>query len=178
MASRAPVTTATSKETHSMFKLIALLIFSLVVALPQRVVTGDDPDQSVDPEMQRQEIINLERETARAIMLNNGTFFRRVYAEDFSGTLSHGQVVDKARFIAEVQNDAVHYQTFLAADIKVKLFQETAIATCLWSARGFYKGQVVETQMRVTHVYINSPRGWHAVAGQNTQLPPFTPTPL
>lgn len=161
-----------------MIKTISLLALALFFTPSLNSQDPDNPDAPPNPEMQRQEIINLERETARAIMLNNGTFFRRVYSEDFSGTLSRGQAVDKIQFINEVQNSPVRYQAFNASDIKVRLFQETAIATCLWSSRGIFKGQEIETQMRVTHVYINGPRGWHAVAGQSTQLPPYTPNPL
>jgi Domain of unknown function (DUF4440) len=129
-------------------------------------------------EMQRAEIVNLERETARAIMLNNATFFRRVYGEEFSGTLSQGQTIDKTRLINEVQNSGARYQSFTASDIQVKLFQETAIATSLWTARGSYQGRQLDTQMRVMHIYVNSPRGWHVVAGQTTPLPPYGPHPL
>jgi Domain of unknown function (DUF4440) len=162
--------------------LLALALF-LTPALnsqqPYDPCNPDNPD-AVRPnqEMQRAEIVNLERETARAIMLNNGTFFRRVYGEEFSGTLSQGQTIDKTRLINEVQNSGARYQSFSASDIQVKLFQETAIATCLWSSRGTYQGRQIEMQMRVMHVYVNGPRGWHVVSGQNTPLPPYGPHPL
>ena len=146
------------------------------------VLNSQDPyapdDNPPNPEMQRQEIINLERETARAILLNNGTFFRRVYADDFAGTLSHGQTVDKTHLINEVQNGGARYQSFNASDIQVRIFRETAVATCLWTARGLFRGQQSDSQMRVMHVYINGPRGWHVVAGQTTPLPPYTLQPL
>jgi ketosteroid isomerase-like protein len=131
-----------------------------------------------NPEMRRQEVVNLERETARAILLNNGTFFRRVYSDDFAGTLSHGQTVDKNHFINEVQNSGAKYQSFNASDIQVRFFQETAVATSLWTSRAIFNGQQIEMQMRVMHVYINGPRGWHVVAGQNTPMPPYTAHPL
>ena len=162
--------------------LLALALF-LTPALnsqqPYDPCNPDNPD-AVRPnqEMQRVEIINLEKETARAIMLNNATFFRRVYSEDFSGTLSHGQTVDKIRLINEVQNSGARYQSFTASNTQVRIFQETAVATSLWTSRGTYEGHQIETQMRVMHVYINSPRGWHVVAGQTTPLPPYGPHPL
>jgi hypothetical protein len=56
-------------------------------------------------DLQRQEVIALEKETARAIQLGDATFFRRVYSDEFSGVLSHGQSVDKAGMIAAVQSD-------------------------------------------------------------------------
>ncbi len=162
-----------------MWRHIPVLALTLVIT---PVLNSQDPyapdDNPANPEMQRQEIINLERETARAILLNNGTFFRRVYAEDFAGTLSHGQTVDKAHLINEVQNGGAHYQSFNTSDIQVRIFRETAVATCLWTSRGFFRGQQSDAQMRVMHVYINGPRGWHVVAGQTTPLPPYTPQPL
>src|SRR5260370_42629476 len=65
-----------------------------------------------DPELQRQEGIALEKEAARAIQLRNPTFFNRVYSEDFSGNLSHGEPVDKARLIAAVPAPALKSWSF------------------------------------------------------------------
>ena len=168
-----------------MFRTISLLALALFLTPAPNLQQAYDPCNPDNPdavrpnqEMQRAEIVNLERETARAIMLNNGTFFRRVYGEEFSGTLSQGQTIDKTRLINEVQNSGARYQSFSASDIQVKLFQETAIATCLWSSRGTYQGRQIEMQMRVIHVYVNGPRGWHVVSGQNTPLPPYGPHPL
>jgi uncharacterized protein DUF4440 len=132
----------------------------------------------VDPELQRQEIVSLERETARAIQLNNGSFFRRVYSEDFAGTLSHGQTVNKAQWVGLIESGSVKYQSFIASDIKVRFFQDLAIATCLWSSRSIIKGQTVSYEMRTIHVYLNGASGWHAISGQNTSLPPDVSQPL
>jgi hypothetical protein len=159
-----------------MTKLIPFLAITLLLT---PALNSQDPDDSPpNPEMQREEIVNLEREAAHAILQNNGTFFRRVYAEDFSGNLSHGQPVDKTHFINEVQNGGAKYQSFNVSDIQVRLFRETAVATCLWTSRALYKGQLIDTQMRTMHVYINGPRGWHVVAGLITPLPPYTNHPL
>ncbi len=108
-----------------------------------------------DPEMQRQEIVSLEKEAARAIQSSSGTFFYRVYSDDFAGTLS-----------------------FIASDIKVRVFRETAVATCLWSARSIGKGQRISSQIRAVHFYVNTPGGWHVVSGQATNLPPDVHQPL
>jgi len=161
-----------------MKRLMLAITLLITPALNSQDPYAPPDDNPVNPEMQREEIVILEREAAHAIMQNNVTFFRRVYAEDFSGTLSHGQTVDKIHFINEVQNGGARYQSFNASDIQVRLFRETGVATCLWTSRVFFKGQTVDTQMRAMHVYINGPRGWHVVAGQITPLPPYTSHPL
>ena len=157
-----------------MYKLAALLLVGLALNFGWQ--EQDEPPPN--PEMQRQEIINLEHEAARAIQTNTGTFFRRVYSDDFSGTMSHGQPVDKTSFINAVQTYEVKYDGFNASDINVRLFKDTAVATCLWTARGAFREQKFNSQMRVIHVYINTPRGWRVVAGQITLLPPGGQLPL
>ncbi len=167
-----------------MYKLSALLILGLAL-----VPSSQEPGQSLSPEqamrlqaaqeeMQRQEIANLEHEAAHAIQLSDGTFFRRVYSDDFSGTLSHGQIVNKSLFLDAVLTRDVKYDAFNASDVNIRIYQDAAIATCLWSARGTFNGQHFSSQMRVMHVYVNTPRGWRAVAGQITLLPPGAQQPL
>jgi|SRR4029077_21090896 ketosteroid isomerase-like protein len=126
-----------------------------------------------DPEVERQEIFNLEREAAHAIQLSDATFFRRVYSDDFAGTLSRGEPVNKASFINAVQSTAIKYEAFIASDIKIHIYRDTAVATCLWSSRGSVKGQSVSSQMRVIHIYVKGGSGWKVVAGQNSPLPPY-----
>ena len=131
-----------------------------------------------DPEVQRQEIISLEREAARAIQQSSATFFHRVYSDDFAGTLSHGQQISKDQWIAAVVSPSVKRESFNVSDIKVRVFQETAIATCLWSSKFFVNGQSFSSQIRAMHVYVNTPSGWHVVSGQTTNLPPDVQQPL
>ena len=119
----------------------------------------------------QEELVNLERETARAMQWNNGTLFRRIYGDDFIGILPTGQVKDKTGWIASIENSGIKYTSFIASDIRVRMFQDTAIVTCLWSARGTRDGQPLSKQLRVTHVYIYGQRGWQAIASQETLLP-------
>lgn len=141
----------------------------------QRCITSS---HWADPEVQRQEIISLEKEAARAIQLKNGTFFRRVYGDEYAGTLSHGQQVNKTQWIQAIETSGVKYDSFNASDIKVHIFQDIAIATCLWSARFVNRGENLNAQIRAMHVYVNTPNGWHVVSGQSTNLPPDIQQPL
>jgi hypothetical protein len=170
-----------------MFKFAAALAIGLTLspswqepenwrqACMRRCVTSPIPG---DPEVQRQEIVSLEKEAARAIQQNSGTFFRRVYSEDYAGTLSHGQQVNRAQWIDAVESPSVKRESFSVSDIKVRIYQDMATATCLWSSRFTINGQRYSTQFRAIHVYINTPRGWHVVSGQATNLPPDVQQPL
>lgn len=173
-----------------MIKFAAISAAAVVVLLAQgsaqkdeRAAERDDcirrcVTQPLDPELKRQEIVSLEREAGHAIMLRNSSYFRRVYSDDFSGTLSHGELVNKAQWIALIDSDAVKYESFVTSDIKVQIYQDIAIATCLWSSRFTRKGQHFGHQMRVIHVYLNGAGGWHVLSGQITNLPPDLGQPL
>ena len=118
-----------------------------------------------------EEIVNLERETTRALQLGNATFFRRVYSDEFVGTGLYGQVMDKSAFVAAIETSEVKYSSFLVSDVKVRIYDDTAVVTCLWTARGTARGRSFSRQSRVTRVYHNGARGWKVIASQETLLP-------
>ena len=124
-----------------------------------------------EKEVKQDELVNLEKDTARSLQLNSAMLFRRVYGEDFVGILPTGQVLDKAGWIASVENSGTQYSSFIASDVRVRMFEETAVVTCLWSSHGTKNGRAFSRQSRVTHVYIWGQRGWQAIAGQETLLP-------
>ncbi len=118
-----------------------------------------------------EELLNLERETARALQLSNATFFRRVYSDEFVGTGLYGQVMDKSALVASVETSQVKYSSVIASDIKVRIFENAGVVTCLWTARGSVGGHPLSRQSRVTRVYLYGSRGWKVIASQETLLP-------
>jgi ketosteroid isomerase-like protein len=50
--------------------------------------------------------------------------------------------------------------------------------TGLWSLRASVKGQSLNSQMRVMHIYVKGGNGWRVVAGQASALPPYIQQPL
>jgi ketosteroid isomerase-like protein len=158
-------------------KKLAALLFVVVafVLVPQSraqaPTAAELRELAKEKEVKQEELVNLETESARAIQWNNGTIFRRIYGEDFVGILPTGQAKDKAGWIASIENNNIKYTSFVASDIHVRMFQDTAVVTCLWSSRGTQNGRAFSRQYRVTHVYIYGQRGWQAVAGQETLLP-------
>jgi ketosteroid isomerase-like protein len=150
--------------------ILATLAF-LLVPCSRAQTSAELRELAKEKEVKQEELVNLEKETARAMQWNNGALFRRVYGEDFVGILPSGQIMDKAGWIATVENSSTKYSSFLATDIRVRLFEETAVVTCLWSSRGTRDGRTFSRQLRVTHVYIYGQRGWQAIASQETLLP-------
>lgn len=167
-----------------MTKLFLAIMMAFLLLVPARCGPAQTPQRPMTPaelrelqeaakekEIKEEELTNLEKETARAIQWNTGTFFRRVYGEDFEGILPSGQVLNKIAWISSVESSNIKYSSFVASDIRVKMFEETAVVTCLWSARGTRDGKAIARQSRVTHVYVYGQRGWQAIASQETLLP-------
>jgi ketosteroid isomerase-like protein len=174
------------QEAGAMRKVAIMLAIGLVLSpawsaqtrLQSQCMERCMTEQQEDPDVQRAEIVNLEVEAAHAIRLGDAAFFHRVYADDFNGTLSHGEVVSKTAFINAVQSGQFKYEAFSASDIKVRIYRDTAVATCLWSSRATFKGQSLSNQMRVMHIYLNGGNGWKVLAAQASALPPYTASAL
>lgn len=128
-------------------------------------------EQAARAEQGRQELVNLENETVRALQLSNATFFRRVYSDEFVGTDLYGEVMDKSVLLTGIETSQVKYSSFLSSDIKVRIFENAGVVTCLWTAKGTVGGRPFSRQSRVTHVYLYGSRGWKVIASQETLLP-------
>jgi hypothetical protein len=157
-----------------------IFILSLIICLLQvpsldaqttQLSAAELRQRAADEEMKRQELVTLQNETVRAMQMNNTAFFRRVYSDDYSGTIPGGRILDKTALINLVQTSAMKYTTFLVTDVRVRIYENTAIVICLWSSRGTAEGRNFVRQSRVTTVYVYGLRGWSAVASQETLLP-------
>jgi len=151
--------------------LAVLAIFIAPCSHAQNLSAAERRELAKEKEAQQEELVNLEKETARALRSNNGAFFRRVYGDDFVGTRPSGQVLDREGWIAAIENSTAKYSSFVVTDIRVRLFEQTAVVTCLWSSRGSEGGHNFSRQWRVIHVYVLGQRGWQPIASQETLLP-------
>lgn len=144
--------------------LTAMLMWTGMVR-PQE--PGEIPQ---NPETQRQELINLEMENARAIKLHNSTFFRSAYSEDFRGVSRYGEVLNKAAVVREIETMPQEFDSVVSTDAQVRMFRDTASVLSLRSEVGRTNGKRFYNQYRVLRVYINTPRGWRIVSQLETML--------
>ena len=140
-------------------------------ARAQQKTPAELREEAAQAEMHREELVLLERENGHAVQLGNPSFIQRVYGDDFAGTSDQGQVLNKTSLIKEVLNTDIHYKSVVVSDIRVRFFQDTAVAQSLWSMLGTQEGRPFSRQKRVIHVYVNGGRGWQLVAAQQTVLP-------
>ena len=153
--------------------LLAMLVWFPAVLLAQ-LSQAQKKDRLITAEMEVEgvELVALEKETAHAMALNNSSFFQRVYNDDYIGAAPTGEILDRSRLVASIQNSTATYSSFIASDINVRIYGPTAVVTCTWSTRGVDNGHNFSRQYRVIHVYTNNRvGGWKVVAGQQTLIP-------
>jgi len=147
-----------------------LALFLILFLLPGPHLYAQEPEPPANPELERQELINLEKENATAVKLHNSTFIKSVYSEDFHGVSRYGEVVDKAEFVKEIQTLPYQFDSVVSTDNKVHVFRETATVLSLRSEVGRLNGKKFYNQYRVLRIYINTPRGWKVVSQMETML--------
>ena len=153
--------------------LLAALLFSPAL-LSAQLSSAQRKDRAIaaDVEMGAEELVTLEKEAAHAMVLNNPSFFQRIYSDDYVGTASTGETLDRTALVASIQTSNTRYSSFIATDIHVRVYGPTAVVTCTWSTRGVQNGHTFARQYRVIHVYLsNRAGGWKVVAGQETLMP-------
>lgn len=151
--------------------LAGIFIFPAFLSA-QQLSSRKERAVAAEVEVEAQEVVVLEKETAHAMALNNASFFQRVYSDDYLGTAPSGETMNRARLVNSIQSSAIKYTDFIATDIHVRIFGPTAVVTCTWSTRGVQDGHNFAKQYRVIHVYLNNVTGgWKVVASQETVLP-------
>ena len=151
-----------------MKKLILCLAACFFCAGIARAQEPDEPPPNL--EMQRQELVNLELENARAIKLHNPTFFRAAYSEDFHGVSRYGEVVNKPGLIRELQALTQEFESVVSTDPQVRMFRDAAYVLSLRSEVGRTNGKKFYNQFRILRVYVNTTRGWRIVSQLETKL--------
>ena len=127
---------------------------------------------ALELDLDSQELVTLEKETAHALSLNNSSFFDHVYSDDYVGTAATGEIRDKSALVATIQHSSARYSNFLVTNINVRVYGPSAVVTCTWTTRGVQDGRDFARQYRVIHVYVNNHAGgWKVVAGQETMMP-------
>jgi len=148
-----------------------VLLYMAVGLLFAGVLRAQEPEEPPpNLEMQRQELVNLELENARAIKLHNPTFFKAAYSEDFYGVSRYGEVVNKTKLIHDLETSPLEFDSVVSSDTQVRVFRDAAYVLSLRSEVGHANDKKFYNQFRILRVYVNTPRGWRIVSQLETKL--------
>ena len=140
--------------------IIAALVLSAVssaIAQQQSAKTRDAA--STEQAVQQQDQVRIRAQiTADTIAL------RRIYADDFLGIGPTGVVRTKADVIADFTTHALRYQSITTADVRVRVYGNTAVETGRSTMVGQDRGKDVPRDNRFTRVWVMTHGRWQLVA--------------
>ena len=141
-------------------RIIVALVLSAVgtaIAQQQSVRTRDaaGPEQAVQQQ---------DQERIRAQINADTVALRRVYADDFLGIGPTGVVRNKTEVIADFTTHALTYQSITTAEVRVRVYGNTAVETGRSTMVGQDKGKDVPRENRFTRVWVMTDGRWQLVA--------------
>jgi ketosteroid isomerase-like protein len=117
-----------------------------------------------------QELIKLENEWADAWVKRDVAFFDRIIADDYTWTSPWGEVWTKAQDLALVKSGQDVIKSWVLADMKVRVYGDTAVVTGRNTIKETYKGEDVSGQNRWTHTWVKSAGRWQCVAAHSSEI--------
>lgn len=138
---------------------IALLMLTATFGFGQKKSGGDE-----------QMLMKIEQEMADALVKGDAAVLDKYVAENGSFTDPGGAVSNKAQFLAMIKAGDLKMQSSKIEDMKVQMFDDTAVVTYRTVDKGTYKGTDISGNYRWTDVFVKTKGKWQAVAGQGTRI--------
>jgi ketosteroid isomerase-like protein len=141
---------------------IALLSF----AFGQSVIQQESGNSKSEQEV-RQAI-----EKYRAALLRHDIpALEQIWADDYFFVNASGEMLSKAQRLSNLKSRATTFESINEEEeLKVRIHQNTAVATSRVTIKGQYSGQRTGGQYRSIHVWVKGSTGWQLIANQLTAL--------
>ena len=111
-----------------------------------------------------QAVQQQDQERIRAQISADSVALRRIYADDFFGIGPTGVVRNKAEVIADFTSHALTYQSITTAEVRVRVYGNTAVETGRSTMVGQDRGKPVPRDNRFTRVWVMTAGRWQLVA--------------
>jgi ketosteroid isomerase-like protein len=135
-------------------------------------VARKTPNPYFVPESVMQEqLLKLEKDFAQAVISNDANAVDGFLADDWVIVDPDGAIIDKARFLGIIKSGVLSHETMESADLRVRLYRNTAVVTGLTTTKGKFMGQDFTSCERATDVFVKQDDRWQCVF---TQLTRFT----
>lgn len=140
-------------------------IFGVIFLLTAFISLAQSQTKQSKAEQQLRQI----EETRRAA-IKDGDFktLDTIYADDFSGIVGNGQILNKQQLF-EIFKRSNPQIIFTTDEITVRVFKKTAIFSGRLTGRA-NDGKIVSAS-RFTHFFVKRGGRWQCVYGQSTALP-------
>lgn len=122
-----------------------------------------------------QELQTWEQTWADAVKLQDTGKIDRMQAEEYVFTDPAGQAWTKTRELDTIKSGDLAIDSFELSDIKVRLYDNTAVVTLRIVWHGQFRGNDISGPQRMTDVFVKRNGRWQCVASQATRIPQQQP---
>jgi hypothetical protein len=119
-----------------------------------------------------QTLMHIEQEMLDALIKGDPSPSERYLAATYIFTAPDGEVMDKARAIADIKSGDLKFESSKVDDMKVNVYGDAAVVTYGSTDKATYKGKDIGGRYRWTDVFVNRNGRWQLVAGQGTPIAP------
>ena len=138
--------------------IAAFVLLAVSSAIAQSQSARSRAATSIERAVQQQD-----QERIRAQIAADTVALRRIYADDFLGIGPTGVVRDKAQVIADFTSHALTYQSITTAEVRVRVYGNTAVETGRSTMVGQDRGKPVPRENRFTRVWVKTAGRWQLV---------------
>jgi ketosteroid isomerase-like protein len=118
-----------------------------------------------------EELLELEKEFADAIVKNDPEAVGRIVTDDWIIIDADGAIVDRERFLGVMKSGALTHEMMVSDEMRVRVYGDSAVVTALTRTKGKFMGQEFVTHERITDFFVKSDGQWRCAL---TQLTRFT----
>jgi hypothetical protein len=115
-------------------------------------------------------LIVLEHIWNEAQVTRDAPVLDAMVAESFVNTEYDGEVSDKAKFLADVRDPLFKPDSMNVDGMKVRFYQNTAVVTGSYHAKGTYQGKAYDHLGRFTDTWVFQSGKWVCVASHSSLL--------
>ena len=140
------------------------MIAALVLSTASTAIAQQQGPETRGAPSTEQAVRQQDQERIRAQIAADTVALRRIYADDFFGIGPTGVVRNKAEVIADFTSHALTYQSITTAEVRVRVYGNTAVETGRSTMVGQDRGKAVPRENRFTRVWVMMDGRWQLVA--------------
>lgn len=144
-----------------------ILLFAVVFLSVSSFAFGQEKKASNAIE---QAVLKLEQQWEDALIKSDVAALEKLYDDSLVYTHSSGSIDTKSSYIGAIKSGVTKYESIKRDDIKVNVYDDTAIVICHWEVQVLNRGSKIDTNARYIHVYVKQKNGWKMVAHQSTRI--------
>ena len=142
--------------------VLSILMLSALLAAGQGTSGASRADES--------KILALENGWNQAQVHHDAKALESLVADSFVSTDNDGTVFNKAQFLADTKDMSYKADMVANDNVKVQLFQNAAVVTGTYHARGTNKGKAFDHWGRFTDTWIYVAGRWQCVASHTSHI--------